>query len=70
LLFRGRRGLLALVALGNLANLSLFSAAIPGPEAFLAGRPLLVVSLVALQIVVTLILTGVLGRHPVPARRA
>ena len=60
-IYRGGRGLLALVVLGNLANLSLFSAAIPGPEAFLAGRPLMVVSLVALQIIVTLVLTGLLA---------
>jgi len=60
--YRGSRGLLAFIVLGNLANLSLFSAAIPGPEAFLAGRPLLVVTLIAVQIVVTLVLTGVLAR--------
>jgi hypothetical protein len=63
-IYRGGRGLLALVVLGNLANLSLFSASIPGPEAYLAGRPLMVVSLVSLQIVVTLVLTGVLSRRP------
>jgi hypothetical protein len=63
-IFRGGRGLLALVVLGNVANLSLLSAAIPGPEMFLAGRPLLVVTLVAAQIVVTLVLTGVLARRP------
>ena len=63
-IFRGGRGLLALVVLGNVANLSLLSAAIPGPEVFLAGRPLLVVTLVAAQIVVTLVLTGVLARRP------
>ena len=62
-IYRGGRGLLALVVLGNLANLSLFSAAIPGPEGFLAGRPLAVVTLVALQIVVTLVLTGLLVRR-------
>jgi hypothetical protein len=60
-IYRGGRGLLALVVLGNLANLSLFSAAIPGPEGFLAGRPLLVVTLIALQIIVTLVLTGLLA---------
>ena len=65
-IYRGGRGLLALVVLGNLANLSLFSASIPGPEAFLAGRPLLVVSLIAVQIFVTLVLTGVLARRPAP----
>ena len=62
-IYRGGRGLLALVVLGNLANLSLFSAAIPGPEGFLAGRPLVVVTLIALQIVVTLVLTGMLARR-------
>ncbi len=63
-IYRGGRGLLALVVLGNLANLSLFSAAIAGPEVFLAGRPSMVVTLVAVQIVVTLVLTGVLARRP------
>lgn len=67
-LYRGGRGLLALVVLGNLANLSLLSASIPGPEAFLAGRPLMVVSLVAAQIVVTLLLTGMLARRPTPTQ--
>jgi hypothetical protein len=62
-LYRGGRGLLALVVVGNLANLSLLSASIPGPEMFLAGRPLMVVTLVAAQIVVTLVLTGVLARR-------
>jgi len=65
-IYRGGRGLLALIVLGNLANLSLLSPSIPGPEAFLAGRPVLVVSLVALQIVVTLVLTGVLARSRGP----
>ncbi len=63
--YRGGRGLLALVVLGNLANLSLLSATIPGPEMLLAGRPLMVVGLVAAQIAVTLVLTGVLARRPV-----
>jgi hypothetical protein len=65
--YRGGRGLLALVVLGNLANISLLSAAIPGPEAFLAGRPLTLVTLIAVQIVVTLVLTGMLARRPAPA---
>ncbi len=65
-IYRGGRGLLALLVLGNLANVSLFSASIPGPEAFLAGRPLMVVTLIALQIVVTLVLTGVLSRRTAP----
>lgn len=62
--YRGRRALLVTVVLGNLANLSLFSAAIPGPEIFLAGHPLLIVGFVLAQIAVTLVLVGMLsGRH-------
>ena len=64
--YRGGRGLLALVVLGNVANISLLSAAIPGPEGFLAGRPLTLVTLIAVQIVVTLVLTGMLARRPAP----
>jgi membrane-bound metal-dependent hydrolase YbcI (DUF457 family) len=60
--YGGGRGLLALVVLGNLANLSFLSPAIPGPEGLLAGRPLLLVTVVLVQIVVTLVLTGLLAR--------
>jgi hypothetical protein len=66
-IYNGGRGLLAVVSIGNLANLSLLSSSVPGPEQFLAGRPLVVVTLVAIQIVVTLTLTGLLARrerHP------
>lgn len=59
-IYRGGMGLLAVVVLGNLANLSLLSAVIPGPEVFLAGRPLVVVTLVFAQIIVTLLLVGLL----------
>lgn len=62
--YRGGRALLAVIVLGNLANLSLFSAAIHGPERYLAGRPTLVVTFVFVQIVVTLILVGVFARRP------
>src|SRR4029434_3563647 len=60
--YQGSRGLLALIVVGNLANLSFLSPAIPGPESYLAGRPLLVVTVVFVQIVVTLVLVGVLAR--------
>lgn len=55
--------MLALIGIANLANLSLLSPAIPGPECYLAGRPLLVVTVVFGQIVVTLIGVGVLARQ-------
>ena len=67
--YRGGRGLLALVTIGNLANLSFLSPAIPGPERYLAGLPLLLVTVVLVQIVVTLVLTGYLAR-PTPHRGA
>lgn len=61
--YRGSRSLLALIVLGNLANITLFSAAIPGPEQYLAGHPLMIVSMVAAQIIVTMVLIGVLARR-------
>jgi hypothetical protein len=64
-IYRGGVGLLAFVVVGNLANLSIFSAAIRGPEELLAGRPLLVVGFILAQIVVTLLLVGVLSRRAV-----
>jgi membrane-bound metal-dependent hydrolase YbcI (DUF457 family) len=59
--YRGSRYLLAMVVVGNLANVTLFSAAIPGPEQYLSGHPLLVVTLVFAQIVATLLLIDVLA---------
>lgn len=64
--YRGGRGLLAVIVIGNLANLSLLSSTIPGPEHYLAGRPLLTVTVIFVQIVVTLVLVGVLARRPTP----
>jgi membrane-bound metal-dependent hydrolase YbcI (DUF457 family) len=61
--YRGGPGLLALITIGNLANLSFLSPAIPGPEQYLAGRPLLAVTLIFVQIAVTLVLVGVLARR-------
>ncbi len=57
-MYRRSGSLLAVIVLGNLTNVSLFSAAIPGPEQFLAGHPLAVVTLVLAQIVTTLALIG------------
>ena len=65
--YRGGPGLLALIVLGNLANLSFLSPTIPGPESLLAGRPLLLVTVILAQIVVTLLLVGVLARRSTPA---
>ena len=65
---RGRAGLFALISLGNLANLSFLSPAIPGPEEYLAGRPMLLVTVIFMQIVVTLVLVGVLARQETVSR--
>ena len=72
--YRGGPGLLALITIGNLANLSIFSPGIPGPEQYLAGRPLLLVTFIFVQIVVSLVLVGILARRcydltPSPALR-
>ena len=61
--YRGSGGLLALVVIGNLANLSFLSPAIPGPEYYLGGRPLLLVTVIFIQIVITLALVGGLARR-------
>jgi membrane-bound metal-dependent hydrolase YbcI (DUF457 family) len=52
--YRGRQALLAVIVGFNLADLSLFFAALPGPEAMLAGRSALLVALILVQIVITL----------------
>ena len=64
--YRGTRPLLAMIVLGNLANITLFSAAIPGPERYLAGHPLIVVTLIFVQIVATLALVRGLATRPMP----
>jgi hypothetical protein len=61
--YRGGRGLLALITIGNVANLSFLSPTIPGPEQYLAGRPMLIVTVIFVQIVVTLFLVGLLARR-------
>lgn len=68
--YRGSPGLLALITLGNLANLSFFSPAIAGPEKYLAGRPTLTVTLILVQIVTTLVLVGALARRSTAAPTA
>jgi len=64
--YRGSRSLLAMIVLGNLANLTLFSAAILGPEQYLAGHPLMIVTVIFVQIVATLALIDWLAARPAP----
>jgi hypothetical protein len=63
-IYRGRGLLLAVIVIGNLSNITLFSPSIPGPEQYMAGRPLLIVTVVFVQIVTMLVLVGVLSRRP------
>jgi hypothetical protein len=62
--YRGGRALFVVIVLFNLANLSLLSPAVPGPEEYLAGRPILIVTVIALQIIATLTLVGVFSERP------
>jgi hypothetical protein len=60
-IFRGSWALLAVIVGFNLANITFFSVALPGPEELLANRPTAVVLVVLAQIAVTLALVGVLA---------
>jgi hypothetical protein len=62
-IYRGGKALLAVIVLFNLANLPLLSSAVPGPKELLAGRPLLIVTVIAVQIILTLTLVGVFSRE-------
>jgi hypothetical protein len=64
--YRGSRGLLAVIVLFNVANLSFFTTAISGPETLLAYRPMLIVSVIFIQIVTTLWLVNVFARGTAP----
>ena len=67
-IYRGSAALVAVVVVGNLANVSFFFASIPGPEQILAGHPMLVVTVVFAQIVTMLILVGMsYHNHTSPA---
>jgi membrane-bound metal-dependent hydrolase YbcI (DUF457 family) len=63
-IYRGSPALLLVVVAGNLADISFFFAGIPGPEQFLAGRPLLVVTLILGQIITMLVLVGLFSTKP------
>ena len=60
-IYRGGAALLAVIVLGNLANMSFFFAGVPGPEQLLAGHPMLVVTVVFVQIVTMLVLIGLIS---------
>lgn len=49
--------------MANLLNVSILSAAVPGPEALLGGHPFAAVTFVFVQIIITLWLVWVLARR-------
>ncbi len=57
-LYGGSAVLFWIIVLFNLANISFFIKAIPGPERFLAHRPIWITAVIALQIIVTAVLVG------------
>ena len=67
--FRGSKTLLAVILLFNLGNLSMLSSAVRGPEELLAGHPTIIVTVIAVQIVVTLALVGALSGRGGSAER-
>jgi membrane-bound metal-dependent hydrolase YbcI (DUF457 family) len=60
-IYGGSIALLAVILLFNLANLPMFVAAIPGAKQKMIHRPLLITTVVFVQIVLTLILVGLLS---------
>lgn len=74
-IYRGSKALLSVLVAGNVANISFFFAGIAGPEQFLAGRSMLVVTVVFGQIVTMLVMLGMFSSKPaalpsVPAHAA
>jgi membrane-bound metal-dependent hydrolase YbcI (DUF457 family) len=65
--FRGGKALLATILIFNMANITFFSTALKGPEALMANHPMWIVSAVALQIIITLVLVGLFARPRVLA---
>lgn len=61
-IYKGSKGLLVVIVLFNLANLSMFFTAISGLEAVMANRPILLTTVILVQIVVTLVLVGVYSK--------
>ncbi len=57
-IYGGSTALFWIIVVFNLANASFFIKTIPGPERFMAHRPLWITTIVALQIIVTAVLVG------------
>jgi hypothetical protein len=60
--FRGSKALLATIVVFNLAALSFYSPAIPGPEHLLAGHPKIFAAIIGVHIIVGLVAVGFFAR--------
>lgn len=60
--FRGSRALLAVIVLFNLAAISFYLPAIPGPEHLLAGHPKIFAAIIGVHIIVGLVGVGFFAR--------
>lgn len=67
-MFRGGRALLAVIVGFNLANASLFFKSVPGAEHWMANRPTLIVTVISVQIIVTLAAVGWAASRNPPQR--
>ena len=57
--YKGGLVLLSIIIVFNLANISMFFSGIPGIEKYMANRPLLITTIILVQILVTMILVGI-----------
>jgi membrane-bound metal-dependent hydrolase YbcI (DUF457 family) len=62
-IYKGSYSLLAVILAFNLANFTFFNTTIVGPEAILANQPMVLTSVVFVQIIVTLLLVGWFSRN-------
>jgi hypothetical protein len=68
--YRGSHTLLWVIVMGNHANISFFFERIPGPDQLLAGRAMLIVTLICGQFVTMLVLVGLFSSGPSALRNA
>lgn len=61
-MFRGSKALLAVIVVFNLAALSFYSPAIPGPEHLLAGHPKSFAAIIGVHVIVGLVAVGFFAR--------
>lgn len=57
-IYKGGWALFVIIVVFNLANISMFSSAVTGIEKHMANRPILITTVILVQILVTLILVG------------